>query len=96
MAVNSGGVYFILFGVYSFVSDPNSAILLDIVNELFFTNITHEQILEFIETWKTHLLSLMASGQTFMMWYQSIRVKMRNADKEGFVKFINEEIGNII
>ena len=55
MAVNSGGVYFILFGVYSFVSDPNSAILLDIVNELFFTNITHEQILEFIETWKTHL-----------------------------------------
>jgi len=96
MAVNGGSAWFVLFGVYGFISDPNSAVFLDIINDLFFIEITHEQILTFIEAWKTHLLSLMASSQAFLAWYQQMRNKMKQADNESFFKVVNDEIGKLL
>ena len=96
LATNTGGAYFILFGVYGFVSDPNSAIVINTVNDLLFIDITHEEIIEFIETWKAHLLSLMASGQTMLTWYQEMRKKMKEVDNESFFEVLNDELGRVL
>ena len=95
IAINGSGIWFVLFGVYSFISDPNSAIFIDIFNELFFTNISHEEILAFIETFKAHLVSLMTGAQTFLMYYQSIRKKMLESNEKSLYKAINEDLGTI-
>ena len=95
-AINGSGIWFVLFGAYSFLSDPNSAIFIDIFNELFFTNISHEQILEFIETFKAHLISLMTGVQTFLMYYQSIRKQMVNSNETSLYKTINNELGKML
>ena len=34
LAANTGGAYFILFGVYGFINDPNSAIVINTINDL--------------------------------------------------------------
>ena len=96
LAANTGGAYFILFGVYGFVSDPNSTMVINTVNELLFIDIKHEEILEFIETWKAHLLSLMASVQTGLTWYQEMRKKMKEMDNESFFQVMNEELGRVL
>ena len=96
LAANTGGAYFILFGVYGFINDPNSAIVINTINDLLFIDITHEEILEFIETWKAHLLSAMASGQAMLTWYQEMRKKMKSLDNESFFKVLNDELGRVL
>ena len=70
---------------------------LELVNDMFGLGIDYQAFIDKLEEWKGHLISLMVSSQTAMVWYQDVRSKMKKCDsKDSFLKFVNDELGKVI
>ena len=96
-AVNGGTILFVLYGVYEFALDPNTAQTITLFNETFGTNFDYDRFVELVEKWKTHIISMSGSIQVGFMWYQSMRSKMfEQRSPKSFLKFINDELDGII
>ena len=96
-AVNGGSVFMVLYGFHELALDPNTAETVALFNETFGTEFDYQKFIDTIEVWKAHLVSLAGSVQVGFVWYQSMRQKMKNLDTpKSFLKFINDEIGEVI
>jgi len=96
-AVNGGSVFFVLYGAHELALDPNTASTVALFNETFGTNFDYDKFVETIEAWKVHITSLAGSMQMMFMYYQSMRQKMKDLDTpKSFLKFINDELGEVL
>ena len=96
-AVNGGSILFVLYGAHELALDPNTATTVALFNETFGTNFDYDKFVETIEAWKVHITSLAGSMQMMFMYYQSMRQKMKDLDTpKSFLKFINDELGEVI
>lgn len=96
-AFNGGSIFFILYGAQELALDPNTAESVELFNETFGTNLNYSKFVESVESWKVHLTTLLGSIQTFFMWYQGIRQKMKTLDSpKSFLAFVNDELGEIV
>ena len=96
-AVNGGSVFMVLYGFHELALDPNTAETVALFNETFGNEFAYQKYIDTIEIWKAHLVSLAGSLQVGFVWYQSMRQKMKNLDTpKSFLKFINDEIGEVI
>ena len=96
-AVNGGSIFMVLYGFHELALDPNTAETVALFNETFGTEFDYQAFIDTIEIWKAHLVSLAGSLQVGFVWYQSMRQKMKNLDTpKSFIKFINDEIGEVI
>ena len=96
-AVNGGSMLMLLYGFQELALDPNTAETVALFNETFGTEFDYQKFIDTIEVWKAHLVSLAGSVQVGFVWYQSMRQKMKNLDTpKSFLKFINDEIGEVI
>lgn len=96
-AVNGGSIFFILYGAHELALDANTIEAVALFNETFGTDFNYSKFVEIIEDWKVHLTTLAGSIQTFFMWYQSMRQKMKDLDTpKSFLSFVNKEFGEIV
>ena len=96
-AVNGGSIIFVLYGAHELALDPNTASTIALFNETFGTNFDYDKFVETIEAWKVHITSLAGSMQMMFMYYQSMRQKMKDLDTpKSFLKFINDELGEVL
>ena len=96
-AVNGGSIFFILYGAHELALDPNTIETVELFNETFGTDFNYSKFVEIIENWKVHLTTLAGSIQTFFMWYQGVRQRMKDLDTpQSFLSFVNKEFGEIV
>lgn len=95
-AFNLGGVFVLIGGAYTNLVSPENAIYFDLANEHLGFPYTQEQVVAFIEEWKTHLIGLMASFQTGLAWWQQTCKQMKLNDNESVFDAINEQCGKVL
>lgn len=96
-AINGGSIFFILYGAHELALDPSTIETVELFNETFGTDFNYSKFVETIESWKVHLTTLAGSMQTFFMWHQGVRQKMKDMDtSKGFLSFVNDELGEAV
>ena len=97
MALNGTGLWAMVFGISGQLSSPEAFEMVNSLNDTFGLGIDYQAFIDKLEEWKGHLISLMVSSQTAMVWYQDVRSKMKKCDsKDSFIKFVNDELGKVI
>tara|TARA_R100000808_G_scaffold22728_1_gene49637 strand:- start:3106 stop:3606 length:501 start_codon:yes stop_codon:yes gene_type:complete len=97
MALNGTGLWAMVFGISGQLSSPEAFEMVNSLNDTFGLGVDYQAFIDTLEEWKGHLISLMVSSQTAMVWYQDIRSKMKKLDsKDSFLKFVNDELGRLI
>ena len=91
-AFNGSSILVLLFGVHHFIMDPSTVELINLIETTFGIDIPYEQFVEIVELWKAQIMSLCGSVQVGFMAYQNTRQRMKDADTEDTLAFINEEL----
>ena len=91
-AVNGMSVGIMLYGIQDVMLDPNTVELFNLIETTFGIKIEYEKFITLVEAWKTHIISLMGSIQLDLGYYQQMRRKMKDMDREDLFGFINDEI----
>ena len=94
-AVNGSSIVFMLFGLNSIATDPNTAELVNLINKVFKLNINYDAVVDVLEQFKAHIVACAGSVQLFLGYWQQTRRRMKEADTEDTWSFINEELGKL-
>ena len=84
-----------MFYLDSLLVNPDTINTLNIINDMFNTDINFEQIIATIQGYKAQIIGVAISSQTMLMGYKDTVQKMKDRGDESFVNVINEELGKI-
>ena len=94
-ALNGGSIAGLFFVIDSFVLDPNTLEMLELINTTFNLDIDFQNIITLIQQYKMQLIGVFASFQTFLYGYKDTCQKMVDRDTESFMEVINEELEKV-
>ena len=92
-AVNGGSIAMLFFGINNILLDPETVGMVTTIEEMTGVELYYDKIIEFIEKFKAQIISMFGSIQLMLGYYQQLRGRMKNADREDTFAFINEELG---
>jgi len=95
-ALNGSTIIGALFYLDSLLVNPDTINNLNIINDMFDTDINFEQIIATIQGYKAQIIGLAISSQTMLMGYKDTVQKMKNRGNESFYEVFNEELGKVI
>lgn len=91
-AVNGGSIAMLFFGINNILLDPETVSMVSTVEEMTGINLHYDKFIEFIEKFKAQIISIFGSVQVLLGYYQQLRGRMKDADREDTFAFINEEL----
>ena len=94
-ALNGGSIIAVLFYLDSLLIDPNTVETLNIVNDMFSTDINFEQIIATIQGYKAQIIGMCVTTQTMIMQYKSTVQKMKDDGNESFYEVFNEQLEEV-
>ena len=94
-AVNGTTIIGALFYLDSLLLDPNTVDTLNMINDMFNTDINFEQIITTIQGYKAQIIGLAVSSQTMLMGYKDTVQKMKDRGNENFMEVFNEELEKV-
>ena len=95
-AVNGGSIVGLLFFIDSFIFDPTTLEMLDMIfNKTFGLSIDFPNIVNILQEYKAQLIGACISLQTMLMGYKDTCQKMKDRDTESFMQVINEELEKV-
>jgi len=92
-AVNGGSIAMLFFGINNILLDPETVGMVTTIEEMTGVELYYDKIIEFIEKFKAQIISIFGSIQLMLGYYQQLRGRMKNTDREDTFAFINEELG---
>ena len=94
-AINGSTIIGVLFYLDSLLVDPATVETLNMINDMFGSNINFEQIIATIQGYKAQIIGFAISSQTMLMQYKSTVQQMKNKGNESFYEVFNEELEKI-
>ena len=94
-AVNGTTIIGALFYLDSLLIDPNTVDTLNMINEMFSTDINFEQIIATIQGYKAQIIGFAISSQTMIMGYKDTVSKMKERGNESFYEVFSEELEKV-
>ena len=91
-AVNGTTIIGVMFYLDSLLLDPTTIETLNMINDMFATDINFEQIIATIQGYKAQIIGFAVSSQTMLMGYKDTVQKMKDRGNESFVDVLNEEL----
>lgn len=91
-AINTTTIIGAMFYLDSLLLDPTTVDTLNIINDMFATDINFEQIIATIQGYKAQIIGFAVSSQTMLMGYKDTVQKMKDRGNESFVDVLNEEL----
>lgn len=91
-AFNGGSIAMLFFGINNVLLDPETVSMVTTIEEMTGINLHYNKVIEFIEKFKAQIISIFGSIQVLLGYYQELRGRMKNADREDTFAFINEEL----
>ena len=95
-AVNGTTIIGAMFYLDSLLVDPTTVDTLNMINDMFDTDINFEQIIATIQGYKAQIIGFAISSQTMLMGYKDTVQKMKDRGNESFISVLNEEVGKVI
>ena len=95
-ALNGSTIIGALFYLDSLLLDPATVDTLNIINDMFSTDINFEQIVATIQGYKAQIVGMAISSQTMLMGYKDTVQKMKDRGNESFYEVFNEELEKVI
>lgn len=92
-AINGGSIAMLFFGINNILLDPETVNIISIIEEMTGLNLHYDKFIKFIEQFKAYLISIFGSIQILLGYYQQLRGRMKDADREDTFAFINQELG---
>ena len=94
-AVNGTTIIGALFYLDSLLLDPNTVDTLNMINDMFDTDINFEQIIATIQGYKAQIIGLAISSQTMLMKYKQTVQQMKETGNESLYDAFNKELEKI-
>jgi len=91
-AVNGGSIAMLFFGINNVLLDPETVSMVSTIEEMTGIELHYDKVIEFIERFKAQIISIFGSIQVLLGYYQQLRGRMKDADREDTFAFINEEL----
>ena len=95
-AVNGTTIIGAMFYLDSLLVDPTTVDTVNMINDMFSTDINFEQIIATIQGYKAQIIGFAISSQTMLMGYKDTVQKMKERGNESFYEVLNEELGKVI
>ena len=94
-AVNGTTIIGALFYLDSLLIDPATVDTLNMINDMFDTDINFEQIIATIQGYKAQIIGLAISSQTMLMKYKQTVQQMKETGNESLYDAFNKELEKI-
>ena len=94
-ALNGGSIIAVLFYLDSLLIDPTTVETLNMVNDMFSTDINFEQIIATIQGYKAQIIGMCVTTQTMIMQYKSTVQKMKDEGNESFYEVFNKQLEEV-
>ena len=94
-AVNGTTIIGAMFYLDSLLIDPTTIDTLNMINDMFDTDINFEQIIATIQGYKAQIVGIAISSQTMLMGYKDTVQKMKDRGNESFYEVFNEELEKV-
>ena len=94
-AINGSTIIGALFYLDSLLLDPATVDTLNMINEMFGSDINFEQIIATIQGYKAQIIGMAVSSQAMIMQYKSTVQQMKDKGNESFYEVFNEELEKI-
>ena len=95
LAVNGGSIIGIVFFLDSFMFDPNTLEMFELINTTFGLEIDFNAIIELLQQYKAQIIGMCISFQTMLLGYKDTVKKMKERDTESFMEVVNEELRKV-
>ena len=95
-AINGSTIIGATFYLDSLLLDPTTVDTLNLINDMFSTDINFEQIIATIQGYKAQIVGFAISSQAMIMQYKSTVQQMKDKGNESFYEVFNEELEKII
>ena len=94
--INSSAIFSVLIYGDSVLSNPDTILQLNMINEMFGLEIDFEGIIKMIQDFKMQIVGLCVSSQTFIYGYKDLVAKQAEQGNEDFMEVLNSELGKVI
>ena len=94
-AINGSTIIGAMFYLDSLLLDPTTVDTLNLINDMFSTDINFEQIIATIQGYKAQIVGFAISSQAMIMQYKSTVQQMKDKGNESFYEVFNEELERI-
>ena len=94
-ALNGGSILAALFYIDSLLLEPTTVETLNMINDMFSTDINFEQIIATIQGYKAQIIGMCVTTQTMIMQYKSTVQKMKDDGNESFYEVFNEQLEEV-
>ena len=94
-AVNGSTIIGAMFYLDSLLVNPDTINTLNIVNDMFDTNINFEQVIAIIQGYKAQIIGVAVSSQAMIMQYKSTVQQMKEKGNESFYEVFSEELEKV-
>ena len=94
-AINGSTIIGAMFYLDSLLLDPSTVDTLNIINDMFDSDINFEQIIATIQGYKAQIVGFAISSQAMIMQYKSTVQQMKDKGNESFYEVFNEELERI-
>ena len=94
-AVNGSTIIGAMFYLDSLLVNPDTINTLNIVNDMFDTNINFEQVIATIQGYKAQIIGVAVSSQAMIMQYKSTVQQMKEKGNESFYEVFSEELEKV-
>ena len=94
-AINGSTIIGAMFYLDSLLLDPTTVDTLNLINDMFSTDINFEQIIATIQGYKAQIVGFAISSQAMIMQYKSTVQQMKDKGNESFYEVFNEELEKI-
>ena len=91
-AINGSTIIGAMFYLDSLLLDPTTVDTLNLINDMFSTDINFEQIIATIQGYKAQIVGFAISSQAMIMQYKSTVQQMKDKGNESFYEVFNEEL----
>ena len=95
LAVNGGSIIGVVFFLDSFMFDPNTVEMLELINTTLGLEIDFNAIIELLQQYKAQIIGMCISFQTMLLGYKDTVKKMKERDTESFMEVVNDELGKV-
>ena len=94
-AVNGTTIIGALFYLDSLLINPDTIDTLNMINDMFNTDINFEHIIATIQGYKAQIIGFAVSSQTMFMGYKDTVQKMKDRGNESFYEVFSEELDKV-
>ena len=94
-AINGSTIIGAMFYLDSLLLDPTTVDTLNLINDMFSTDINFEQIIATIQGYKAQIIGFAVSSQAMIMQYKSTVQKMKDDGNESFYEVFNEQLEEV-